>query len=45
LFENGIPENVQEFGQTAADLQFLFDDGDQDIDTDGNSRLCLDGIF
>ncbi len=36
---------MQDFGQRMRNLQFLLDDGHQDINTDGNLDLGLDRVL
>ena len=44
LLEKSNAENLQDFGHTLFQPQFFFDDGDQDINADGDPDLGLDRI-
>lgn len=38
-------ENLQNVGEAAVDVEFLFHDGDEDVDADGDPDLGLHGVF
>jgi hypothetical protein len=45
FLEDGYAENLQDCVETGVDVEALLDDGDQDIDGDGDPDLGLDGVL
>ena len=45
FLEHCDAQNLQDCVETGVDVEALFDDGDQDIDRDGDPDLCLDGVL
>ncbi len=44
-FEKGDAENLQDFAESAVDVEFLLKDGNEQVNADGNSDLGLDRAF
>src|SRR5713101_763705 len=45
FFEKGETQDLQNVVQAAFELEFLFDDGHEDVDTDGNPDLRFHGVY
>ncbi len=45
FLENGDAQDLQDCVETGVDVEALLDDGDEDIDGDGDPDLGLDGVF
>ena len=44
FLEKRDAENLQDFAETAIEVEFLLDDGHEDVHGDGNPNLCLDRV-
>jgi len=44
FLERGHAQNLENFGEAAVELQFLLEDSHQDVDTDSNPHLGLQGV-
>ncbi len=45
FFEKGDAENLQALSETAVDVEFLLEDGNEQVNADGNPDLGLDGVL
>ena len=45
FLEKGEAENLKDFGETAIDVELLFDDRHEQVDADGNPDLRLHSIL